>query len=279
MHPAVSIARPILLAPAGRPEAVPSLLAAGADALYAGVRGWSRGGRGAGMTPEELRGAAGRCREAGSALAAAMNVVPGAAELPAFLSTVERLAAAGVSGVILSDPGVIRRVRAEFPLLPVTASVGLSTVNPSDAAFCREIGAEAIVLPTAVAPEEIPAIKAAGGLRVEVFVRCRPEVLLQGTCTLSGYARAAAPAPERPGSAAAGTAASAKRSGRCFLACRALPLVASEHSIEDDLPRWIACGADTFKVEGRELPLARMRDIVSRVRRKLDAAIAAAPPA
>lgn len=268
-----------MLAPAGRPEAVSALLAAGADALYAGVRGWSRGGRGVGMTPDEIGETAGRCREAGAGLAVALNVIPGAGELSAFLSTVRRLADDGVSGVILSDPGVIRRVRAEFPSLAITASVGLSTVNPSDAAFCREIGAEAIVLPTAVAPEEIPPIKAASGLRVEVFVRCRPEILLQGKCALSGYAREAAPAPERPGAAPSGTAASAKRSGRCFLACRALPLSAAEHSIEGELPRWIACGADTFKVEGRELPLSRMREIVSRIRRKLDAAAAAAPPA
>lgn len=266
--------RPILLAPAGSRSAVAPLLAAGADALYAGEKGWSRGGRGAGLSPDEIRETAARCRSAGATLSVALNTVPGASEVPAFLAVVRRLSGDGVSGVILSDPGVIRRVRAEFPGLPITASVGLSTVNPSDARFYRELGADAIVLPIVIAPEEVPAIKAESGLRVEVFVRCRPEVLLQGTCALSGYAREASPAPERPGAAAAGTPASAKRSGRCFLACRSLPLATEEHSIEEDLPRWIACGADIFKVEGRELPLPRILDIVSRVRRKLDAAIA-----
>jgi len=272
----ISTTRPILLAPAGSREAVEILLAAGADALYAGERGWSRGGRGAGLTPVEIREAAASCRRAGTSLAVAMNTVPGASELPAFLAAVRRMAGDGVFGLILSDPGVIRRVRAGFPELSITASVGLSTVNPSEALFYRELGADSIVLPTAVGAGEIPAIKAESGLRVEVFVRCRPEVLLQGKCGLSGYAREASPAPERPEAAAAGTAASAKRSGRCFLACRALPLSPVEHSIEEELPRWIACGVDVFKVEGRELPLPRMRDIVSRIRRKLDAAIAAA---
>lgn len=266
---------PILLAPAGSPAAVAALLAAGADALYAGERGWSRGGRGAGLTPDEIRRAAERCRTAGATLSVALNTVPGAAEIPSFLSAVRRLADDGISGVILSDPGVIRRVRAGFPGLSITASVGLSTVNPSDACFYRELGADAIVLPIAVAPEEIPAIKAESGLRIEVFVRCRPEILLQGKCALSGYSREASPAPERPGAAAAGTPASAKRSGRCFLACRSLPMASAEHSIEEDLLRWIDCGADVFKVEGRELPLPRILAIVSRVRRKLDAAVAA----
>jgi U32 family peptidase len=276
MKTGTSTARPILLAPAGSRAAVSALLAAGADALYAGEKGWSRGGRGAGMAPDEIREAAAHCRSVGASLAVALNTVPGASEVPSFLATVRRLAGEGVSGVILSDPGMIRRVRAECPGLPITASVGLSTVNPSDARFYRELGADAIVLPTAIAPEEIPAIKAESGLRIEVFVRCRPEILLQGQCALSGYAREASPAPERPGAAAAGNPASAKRSGRCFLACRSLPLAAAEHSIEEDLPRWIACGADIFKVEGRELPLPRILDIVTRARRKLDRAIAAA---
>lgn len=267
---------PILLAPAGTRTAVAPLLAAGADALYAGEKGWSRGGRGAGLAPDEIREAAAECRAACVPLTVALNTVPGTSEIPSFLAAVSRLADDGVFGVILSDPGVIRKVRAEFPGLPITASVGLSTVNPSDACFYRELGADTIVLPVTVVPEEIPAIKAESGLRVEVFVRCRPEILLQGKCALSGYAREASLAPERPGAAAAGTPASAKRSGRCFFACRSLPLAAAEHSIEEDLPRWIARGADIFKVEGRELPLPRVVDIVSRVRRKLDAAVAAA---
>lgn len=274
MRPRTSHGTPLLLAPAGSRAAVAPLLAAGADALYAGEQGWSRGRRGAGLSPDEIREAAARCRTAGASLSVALNTIPGASELPSFLATVRRLADDGISGVILSDPGVIRRVRGELPGLPITASVGLSALNPSDARFFRELGADAIVLPTAVRPEEIPEIKDESGLRVEVFVRCRPEVLLQGRCMLSGYAREVSAAPERPNASVAGTPASAKRSGRCFLACRSLPLNRETHSIEEELPRWIGCGADVFKVEGRELPLPRVLDIVTRVRRKLDAAVA-----
>lgn len=269
---------PVLLAPAGSRAAVVPLLAAGADALYVGEKGWSRGGRGAGLSPGEIREAAKECRGEGATLAVALNTVPGSSEISGFLAVVDRLAGDGVSAVILSDPGVIRRVRREFPALSITASVGLSAVNPSEACFYRDLGADTIVLPTALSAGEIPAIKEQSGLKVEVFARCRPEILLQGTCALSGYAREASPLPERPGIAGAGTPASAKRGGRCFLVCRALPLSRETYSIEEDLPRWIAAGVDAFKVEGRELPLPKILGIVSAVRARLDAALAAPPP-
>lgn len=265
---------PFLLAPAGSRAAVTAVLSAGADAVYVGVRGWSRGGGRAGLPPGEIRTAAAECRAAGARIQAAMNTVPAAAEVASFLASVHDLADGAVDGVILSDPGVIALVRRRFPRLGITASVGLSTLNPSEARFYRELGADAVVLPTVLSPAEIPAIKAQSGLQVEVFVRCRPEVILQGTCALSGYAREAGAPPERPGMAGSGTAASAKRAGRCFLACRSLPLSGEIHSIEEDLPAWIAAGADVFKVEGRELPPAALAAVVSRIRRQIDEALA-----
>src|SRR3972149_1003877 len=139
----------------------------------------------------------------------------------------------------------------------------------------RQAEADAVVLPTALGPGEIPAIKAESGLLVEVFVHCRPEILLQGKCQLPGYAREGAAPPERPRMAGTGTPSSAKRSGRCHLVCRAIPLVRDLHSIEDMLAPWVAAGVDVFKVQGRELSPARLFDLVSRVRGKLDAAVAA----
>jgi collagenase-like PrtC family protease len=140
--------------------------------------------------------------------------------------------------------------------------VGLSAVNPEDAVAYRELGADAIVLPSAVRPEEVPAIKRASGLRVEVFGWCRPEFLLHGQCGLTGYA----------GDGAGGVSASAKRGGSCRLVCRELPVPREPRTLEDQLPLWIGAGVDVVKIEGRELPPAAVRGIVARFRAKLDAA-------
>jgi len=251
---------PILLAPAGSLAAVEAALSSGADAVYVGVRSLSRGGR-TGLSPEAVGAAVAACRGAGGRLHAAINAIPASGELPAFLNSLRRLRDEGVDEVILNDPGVIALARREFPGWPICASVGLSVLNPEDARAYRELGADAVVLPSAVRPEEIPPMKMASGLRFEVFAHCRPEFLLHGKCGLTGYAA----------EGSGGLTASAKRGGSCRLVCRNLPVPCEPHSLEDELPVWIAAGADVFKIEGRELPPAAVAALVRRFRRKLDA--------
>ena len=255
---------PILLAPAGSLAAVEAALSAGADAVYVGVQSLSRGGR-SGLPPGQVKAAGNACRRTGARLHAAINAVPTSGGIPVFLASLRRLRHEGIDEVILNDPGMIALVRREFPDWPICASVGLSVLNPEDARAYRELGAEAVVLPSAVRPDEIPAIKRASGLRIEVFAHCRPEFLLHGKCGLTGYAA----------EDAGGGTASAKRGGSCRLVCRTLPVPCEEHSIGDDLPAWIAAGADVFKIEGRELSPPAVAALVARFRRKLDAAGAA----
>jgi len=265
----------MLLAPAGGMEAMQAVLAAGADAVYVGAKGWSRGGPRIGLSGEEISRAASECERAGRALHVAFNTVPAAAEVPAFIAAIRRFHGKGIRSVILSDPGAISLVHREFPALSICASVGVSALNPSEAVFYRDLGAASVVLPTAVACGEVPAIKAASGLSIEVFVRCRAEFIVQGKCGLSGYSHEAGGIAERPHMAGSGPASSAKRGGRCFLACAALPVARTPYSIEEELSDWIAAGVDVFKIEGRDLPAAKLAPLVSRLRAKLDAAITA----
>jgi putative protease len=254
---------PVLLAPGGSLPAVDAALSAGADAVYVGVRSLSRGGR-SGLSPEAVGAAVSACRRAGARLHAAINAIPSSGELPAYLASLHRLRDEGADEVILNDPGVIALARREFPGWPVCASVGLSVLNPEDARAYRDLGVDAIVLPSAVRPEEIPLIKKVSGLRIEVFAYCRPEFLLHGKCGLTGYV------VEEAG----GGMASAKRGGGCRLVCRNLPVPTAPHSIEEELPVWIAAGADVFKIEGRELSPPAVAALVTRFRRKMDAALA-----
>ena len=253
---------PILLAPAGSLPAVEAVLSAGADAVYAGVRSLSRGGR-TGLPAGEIGAAVRACRRAGARFHAAVNAVPTAGDVDPFLSAIGNLLDEGVAEVILNDPGVIPLVRRTFPSLPICASVGVSAMNPEDARAYRELGADAIVLPSAVLPEELPAIKEASGLRVEVFGWCRAEFLLHGKCGLTAYAV----------EGAGGATVSPKRGGSCHLVCRRLPVPREPRSLEEELSRWVDAGADVFKIEGRDLSPAAAALLVGRFRRKLDSAV------
>jgi putative protease len=264
MEPAALRKPPLLLAPAGSLPAVGAALSAGADAVYVGIRTLSRGGR-TGLPAGEVGPAVAACRRAGARLHAAVNAVPPAGGVGPFLAAVRRLREEGVDEVILNDPGVIALVRGEFPGLPLCASVGLSAMNPEDARAYRELGADAIVLPSAVLPGEVPAIREASGLRIEVFAWCRAEFLLHGKCGLTAYAA----------EGAGGAMVSPKRGGSCRLVCRGLPVPSEPRSLEEELSPWVAAGVDVFKIEGRDLSPAAVAVLVGRFRRKLDAALAA----
>jgi putative protease len=258
-------ASPLLLAPAGSLPAVRAALSAGADAVYGGVRSLSRGGR-TGLPAGEVGPAVAACRRAGARFHAAVNAVPVAGGIAPFLAAVRRLREEGVDELILNDPGVIALVRGEFPDLPLCASVGLSAVNPEDARAYRELGADAIVLPSAVLPGEVPAIREASGLRIEVFAWCRAEFLLHGKCGLTGYAA----------EGAGGALLSPKRGTSCHRVCRGLPVPSAPRSIEEELSPWVAAGVDVFKIEGRELSPDAVSALVDRFRRKLNAVLAGA---
>lgn len=264
------------MAPAAGLAAVAAALSAGADAVYVGVRGFSREGSRAGMGLDEIAAAASLCAEAGARLEAALNAVPAPSEIAPFVTAATRLRDAGAAALILNDPGLIALVRSRVPGIGICASVGLSALNPWDALFLRDLGADAVVLPTAVRCEEVRPIKEAAGLAVEVFLVCRAEAILHGKCGLAGYALSAGAPPERPVLRACGAAPSAKLSGRCHLACRALPIPQEPYSIEEDLARWIRAGVDAFKVEGRGLPPEKLFALVGRLRKRLDAAVAEA---
>jgi U32 family peptidase len=66
----------LLLAPGGSPEAVAAVLAAGADAVYIGLRGWSRGGARSELEWPEIQAAARLADGHGAELQVALNTIP-----------------------------------------------------------------------------------------------------------------------------------------------------------------------------------------------------------
>ena len=149
------MAVPVLLAPAGTVEAVRAALGAGADAVYVGLQGWSRGGARRELDWDELVAAQREAASAGRSLQVALNTIPKPEERARLFERVPALLDLGIRDVIVNDVGILAALRRRFENLRLTASIGCGAQTVADVAFFRDLGAHAVVLPGTVSPAEM----------------------------------------------------------------------------------------------------------------------------
>jgi putative protease len=287
-----------LLAPAGSPEAVLAALEAGADAVYVGLKGWSRGGSRGELTWEELAWAQRRLSDAGRELQLAVNTIPRPQERSRLFQQVPALLDLGIRGFIVNDIGILATLRSRFPALRLTASIGCGAQTVADVAFFRDLGASAVVLPGTVGPDEVREIVAVRGILVEVMVHMVEEFILLGKCWMPSYVHltpsplpidaTSAPVPggAEPGLRQTG---SMKRGGvgACFRICQQPWSLDDEKGRREvqrfpsrqisrvaDVPAYAAAGAHVLKLQGRSLPPEQLGPLVRRFREALDGAAA-----
>jgi U32 family peptidase len=282
----------VLLAPGGSPEAVAAALGAGADAVYVGLRGWSRGGARSELEWPEIEAAARLARAHGAELQVALNTIPRPHETALLHATVPRLLDLGVRTLIVNDLGLLVTLARAHPAVRLTASIGCGAQTPDDVAAVADLGAAAVVLPATIDPEAARTCAAAAPVDVEIMVHMIEEFVLLGRCAMPGYFQLR-PTP-LPGGAPDDRrqSGSMKRGGvgACFKVCqqpwtlqsrtgrraeRAFP--ARQLSRLADVPWYIDAGVRILKLQGRSLPVESLGPLVMRYRRALDAAMAGRP--
>src|ERR1017187_8869273 len=229
------MAVPILLAPAGTVEAVRAALGAGADAVYVGLEGWSRGGARRELGWDELVAAQREVASAGRSLQVALNTIPKPEERARLFERVPALLDLGIRDVIVNDVGILAALRRRFENLQLTASIGCGAQTVADVAFFRDLGAHAVVLPGTVSPAAVREIRIVRGISVEIMVHMVEEFVLLGKCWMPSYVQlkpsplpavfsSAAGAGETPEGALRGLrqTGSMKRGGvgACFRICQ-----------------------------------------------------------
>jgi len=284
----------ILLAPGGSPEAVHAALDAGADAVYVGLKGWSRGGGRGELTWEQLVTCQHRVASTGRELQIAINIIPKRQERAWLFEYIPPLLDLGIRTLIVNDVGILRWLRRQFPAVRLTASIGCGAETVSDVAFFRDLGADAVVLPGTVSPDEIREIRAVQGIAIEVMVHMVEEFVLLGKCWMPSYVHLKpSPLPERahasgiPEGADRGLrlTGSMKRGGvgACFKICqqpwelfendrwRDTRLFPSRQiSRMAEVRAYVEAGAGILKLQGRSLPIEQLRPLVRRYRDILD---------
>ncbi len=284
----------ILLAPAGNPEAVHAALDAGADAVYVGLKGWSRGGGRGELTWEELITCQRRVANAGRELQIAINIIPKLQERAWLFEYIPPLLDVGIRTLIVNDVGILRWLRRQFPAVRLTASIGCGAQTVSDVAFFRDLGADAVVLPGTVGPDEIREIRAVRGIGIEVMVHMVEEFVLLGKCWMPSYVQLK-PSPLPEGAHVSGIPEGADRGlrltgsmkrggvGACFKICqqpwelfendrwRDTRLFPSRQiSRMAEVRAYVEAGAGILKLQGRSLPIELLRPLVRRYRDSLD---------
>ena len=269
-----------LLAPAGGPAQVRAALAAGADAVYLGLRALNmRAAAAHNFTPRGLAAAAALCRAHGAKVYLTLNSIVFDGELRRMGRLLDA-AAPHVDAVLASDWAVVAACRARG--LPWHASTQMSCANVEAARFLVSQGARRIVLARECTMREVARVSRALrplGAEVEVFVHGAQCVAESGRCLLSHAAYGA----------------SASR-GRCQQPCRrAYEIVREVENPGSDRPRAafsvgphtvfsardlcslpfldriVRCGVSSLKIEGRGRPPEYVRTVVGAYRAALDA--------
>lgn len=272
-----------LLAPAGSPEAAEAAFQAGADTIYVGLKGWSRGGYRGELTKEELKGCLERARRLGKGVRLAANIIPRPEERAHLLEQLAELETWGLEGVIVNDPGFLSELKRRLPNLPVTASIGCGALNEDDVAFYEALGAASVVLPGNLDPCEIAAIKAKVSIQVEVMLHMVQEFIQLGKCWMPSYLHFDPTERLKVGTRLTG---SMKRGGvgACFKICQQ-PWVLYWDGQEVDrrlFPSWqisrmadlsdfLDAGVDIVKLQGRSLPPELLALLVRRYRLGIEA--------
>lgn len=287
---------PLLLAPAGSPETVLAAVDAGADAVYVGLKGWSRGGARRELGWTELVAAHRLVTSGGGELQVAINTIPKPRELAELLERIPALLDLGIRGIIVNDLGILALLRERFAELRLTASIGCGAQTVADVAFLRDLGADAVVLPGTVSPPEMREIRAVRGICVEIMVHMVEEFILLGKCWMPSYVQlkpSSLPAIDAAEGVGRGLrqTGSMKRGGvgACYRICQQpWELYTSGRRMDDrlfpsrqisrlaDVHAYAEAGVDVLKLQGRSLPASVLAPLVRRYREAIDAGAPAA---
>ena len=254
-----NIKRPELLSPAGHFEKLKAALLYGADAVY--LAGQSFGMRSAAdnFTVEELYEAARYTHERGKKLYLTLNTMPHGDEYADLRRFIADIGGAGIDAFIVADLGVMATVREILPDMEIHISTQASIVSPEAAKAYAALGAKRLVLARELNLGEIKAIRDAlpEDIELEAFVHGSMCVSYSGRCMLSNLM----------------TGRDANR-GRCTQPCRwnyiiyeekrpDLPIPIEQTELGtfimsskdmctvEHIPELIACGINSFKIEGR----------------------------
>ena len=176
-----------LLSPAGDEECLYEAVAAGADAVYAGVEKFGARAYAGNFSSESFVRALKYVHLFEKKLYLTLNTLIKEKELAELFDLIKPLYEAGLDGIIVQDLGVAAFVRENFPDLHIHASTQMSVNTPWGVKLLAKAGISRVVLSRELSLGEIKAIKDETGMELECFIHGAMCYSYSGQCLMSSF--------------------------------------------------------------------------------------------
>lgn len=267
--------RPELLAPAGNLEKLKVACIYGADAVFLGGQSYGLRSNSDNFTIEEIREGVEFARSYKADVYVTTNIYAHSENMVGFKEYVVELQAAGVRGIIVSDPGYIEIAKQFAPELEIHISTQQSITNKYAVNYYEKQGVDRVVLARELAFQEIKDVVDNCNTEVEVFIHGAVCSSYSGRCTLSNHM----------------TLRDSNRGG-CCQSCRwdyqlstvtdgqlqplelnndyNFTMSAKDMSMLHYIPEMCSLGVDSFKIEGRMKSFHYLATVVNVYRTAID---------
>jgi putative protease len=284
-----------LLSPGGTVEMVREALDEGADSVYVGPLGWSRRESRFELTHDEVMESARRAHDHGAKLRVALNADLEPDSYDGMLRKVEDYAGWGVDGLIMKTPEAMREVHARFPEITIHASVGCNVRSRAAMERIKDAGASQFVASVALNTyERIAALKHDAdevGIGVELLIHANRCVTGVGGCRLYNYFEPyfeEEVVHDTDGMKRLKLIGNPDKGGVCYRPCLGnhVPEIAAKfpapvlkyleksnnelYALLEDVPKYVALGISTLKIQGREYPAPLIAELTKIYRRLID---------
>ena len=185
-----SINPPLILAPAGNRDSFLAAIAAGADAVYCGLKSFSARMAAPNFTIEELAALCDLARKKNIAVHVTLNSLIKPDEIPEAARTLDQLNRhVKPDGLIIQDTGMIALARQSGFKGTLHLSTLANVTFPAALKQIQSLGVSKVVLPREIGIDEIKIMDAAcpNGLELEVFIHGALCYGISGRCYWSSF--------------------------------------------------------------------------------------------
>lgn len=256
-----------ILAPAGTLEMAIATLNAGADAIYAGPKGWSRRPMESEVTDDEIGQMIEYANSLNKKVKIVLNTYPAPFEMELFTQKVIKYYEMGASGFIVADIGIVKLIREKCPNAEIHVSIGAGVSNAFDVKFFEDMGANVIVLPFRWDIKEFNEVQKISNIKLEAFLynTIKTGKICPGNCIMSSFFQYRDWFEEEGKTNDYGSAN--RGSKECYRICQ-VPWEINKNSddsksilkqdtnlIQEQLVDFVKNGVEIYKISGRERPI------------------------